>query len=226
MALGETARLPRLLAILGEMRRGWRSPCGGRNRRRRSLTRVVERHLHPRLLSKDMDVFVLVFETGVWLGWSTGGLWIGKRIEQELEAELDVLVEEGSSLGHASSKLEWSFNPSCCSTPYPDEEPSSTNTSSLASNSCSGWRIYLGGIGFIVSQGMAFGMGNAIAHRAVHAVMGPHTTQHETVVPEAPSSAAPMGNAIGSDACNIHSKAFQSCILVVISSNVSSTWTC
>ncbi|WOK99380.1 hypothetical protein Cni_G08092 [Canna indica] len=71
----------------------------------------------------------------------------------------------------------------------------------------------LGGIGSTIAQGVAFGTGSAIAHRAVDAVMGPRTIQHETVVSEAPAAAsAPMGNAVGTDACNIHSKAFQDCI--------------
>lgn len=54
---------------------------------------------------------------------------------------------------------------------------------------------------------MAFGTGSAVAHRAVDAVMGPRTIQHETVVSQAPeaAAAAPMG----ADSCNIHSKAFQ-----------------
>ncbi|XP_072951505.1 uncharacterized protein [Typha angustifolia] len=71
----------------------------------------------------------------------------------------------------------------------------------------------LGGIGSTIAQGMAFGTGSAMAHRAVDAVLGPRTIQHETVAAEAPaSSAAPMGSAAGTDACNIHSKAFQDCV--------------
>lgn len=61
-----------------------------------------------------------------------------------------------------------------------------------------------------LSSGMAFGTGSAMAHRAVDAVMGPRTIQHEAVVTEATAAAAtPMGNAVGSDACGLHSKAFQ-----------------
>lgn len=71
----------------------------------------------------------------------------------------------------------------------------------------------LGGIGSTIAQGMAFGTGSAVAHRAVDAVLGPRTIQHETVVSEAPAAAAaPVSNAIGTDACGIHSKAFQDCI--------------
>jgi hypothetical protein len=58
-------------------------------------------------------------------------------------------------------------------------------------------------------SGMAFGTGSAVAHRAVDAVMGPRTIQHETVVSEAASSMTPMGNTAGSDKCDNPSKAFQ-----------------
>ncbi|CAD6258913.1 unnamed protein product [Miscanthus lutarioriparius] len=61
----------------------------------------------------------------------------------------------------------------------------------------------LGGIGSTIAQGMTFGTVSAMAHRVVDAVLGPRTIQHETVVSEA---AAP---AMDTDACSIHSKAFQ-----------------
>ncbi|CBI38242.3 hypothetical protein VitviT2T_003950 [Vitis vinifera] len=71
----------------------------------------------------------------------------------------------------------------------------------------------LGGLGATIAQGMAFGTGSAVAHRAVDAVMGPRTIQHETVASEAAASSAPtMNNVGGSDACNAHSKAFQDCL--------------
>lgn len=57
---------------------------------------------------------------------------------------------------------------------------------------------------------MAFGTGSAVAHRAVDAVMGPRTIQHETVASEAAAAApASTANTFGGDACGIHSKAFQ-----------------
>ncbi|MED6197202.1 hypothetical protein PIB30_054415 [Stylosanthes scabra] len=68
----------------------------------------------------------------------------------------------------------------------------------------------LGGIGSTIAQGMAFGTGSAMAHRAVDSVMGPRTIQHEMVEPAA--GAAPVPTANSMDACNIHSKAFQDCI--------------
>ena len=71
----------------------------------------------------------------------------------------------------------------------------------------------LGGLGATIAQGMAFGTGSAVAHRAVDAVMGPRTIQHETAVSEAAAAApAPAMNAMGSDACSVHSKAFQDCL--------------
>ncbi|KAJ8548159.1 hypothetical protein K7X08_021395 [Anisodus acutangulus] len=70
----------------------------------------------------------------------------------------------------------------------------------------------LSGIGSTIAQGMAFGTGSAVAHRAVDAVMGPRTIQHETVASQAPAAAAPTTSGAGSDACSMHSKAFQDCI--------------
>jgi hypothetical protein len=65
---------------------------------------------------------------------------------------------------------------------------------------------------YAIPIGMAFGTGSAMAHRAVDAVLGPRTIQHETVVSEAAAAApapapAPMMN--GADSCGNHSKAFQ-----------------
>ena len=52
-----------------------------------------------------------------------------------------------------------------------------------------------------------------MAHRAVDAVLGPRTIKHETVATEAAASTpapAPTANTFGgSDACLVHSKAFQ-----------------
>ncbi|XP_065872079.1 uncharacterized protein [Euphorbia lathyris] len=73
----------------------------------------------------------------------------------------------------------------------------------------SGGGSLLGGIGSTIAQGLAFGTGSAVAHRAVDSVMGPRTIQHETVSSEAASPAAAAG---GADACNVHSKAFQDCV--------------
>ncbi|XP_022726457.1 uncharacterized protein LOC111282580 isoform X2 [Durio zibethinus] len=73
-------------------------------------------------------------------------------------------------------------------------------------------RSMLGSIGSTIAEGMAFGTGSAIAHRAVDAVLGPRTIQHETVVSEAVAAPAPAtttNSFAGSDACSIQSKSFQ-----------------
>ncbi|KAL6502434.1 hypothetical protein OROHE_024439 [Orobanche hederae] len=69
----------------------------------------------------------------------------------------------------------------------------------------------LGNLGSTVAQGMVFGTGSAVAHRAVDAVLGPRTIQHETVVSEASGAAAAAAPALA-DACNMPSKAFQDCL--------------
>ena len=48
-----------------------------------------------------------------------------------------------------------------------------------------------------------------MAHRAVDAVLGPRTIQHETVFVLEAAAAAPAAPAMNTDACSIHSKAFQ-----------------
>ncbi|PNX76940.1 cox19-like chch family protein [Trifolium pratense] len=70
-----------------------------------------------------------------------------------------------------------------------------------------------GGMMGMIGQGMALGAGSELAHRAVSAVMGPRTVQHEVVGNEAAVAApAPTANSFGGDACNDKSKAFQDCI--------------
>lgn len=60
---------------------------------------------------------------------------------------------------------------------------------------------------------MAFGTGSAVAHRAVDAVMGPRVIQHETIESQAANAPVPAASSMGgSDACSVHSKAFQDCI--------------
>lgn len=62
------------------------------------------------------------------------------------------------------------------------------------------------------SVGVAFGTGSAIAYRAVDAVFGPRTIRHETVVSEAAAAPAASASSMGgSEACGVHSKAFQDC---------------
>ncbi len=58
----------------------------------------------------------------------------------------------------------------------------------------------LSGIGSTIVQGMAFGTGSAIAHRAVDAVAGPRVVQHEhTNAPSDGSSAAAAPSMGGCD---------------------------
>ncbi|KAF3544753.1 hypothetical protein DY000_02005851 [Brassica cretica] len=68
----------------------------------------------------------------------------------------------------------------------------------------------LSGIGSTIAQGMAFGTGSAVAHRAVDAVMGPRTIQHEGVETASASASAAAG--MFSSSCDLHAKAFQDCV--------------
>ncbi|KAG9132559.1 hypothetical protein Leryth_008472 [Lithospermum erythrorhizon] len=72
----------------------------------------------------------------------------------------------------------------------------------------------LGGLGSTIAQGMMFGTGSAVAHRAVDAIAGPRTIQHEHVGAEAPAAAyAPAANSMGgAEGCGMQTKAFQDCL--------------
>ncbi|AES63529.2 p8MTCP1, putative [Medicago truncatula] len=70
-------------------------------------------------------------------------------------------------------------------------------------------------------RGVAFWTEVSVARRAVDAVFGPPTIRSETVFTETPAASpalapvpapAPNTQSLGSDACNIHSKAFLDCI--------------
>ncbi|KAG0463526.1 hypothetical protein HPP92_019595 [Vanilla planifolia] len=88
-------------------------------------------------------------------------------------------------------------------------DPNSVNHAPPPAPVQGGGGSILGGIGSTIAQGMAFGTGSAVAHRAVDSVLGPRTVQHETVVSQVPEAAsAPAVE----DACSIHSKAFLDCI--------------
>ncbi|KAJ8513022.1 hypothetical protein OPV22_003456 [Ensete ventricosum] len=84
-----------------------------------------------------------------------------------------------------------SFSPSCCSTSCSCEESTLTCTSSSASSSCSGWWIYPGR--------------NWIHHCSRCGIW------HGECSPAAAAPSNPV-NYAGTDACSIHSKAFQDCI--------------
>ncbi|CAH1418259.1 unnamed protein product [Lactuca virosa] len=80
----------------------------------------------------------------------------------------------------------------------------------------SGGGSIFGGIGSTIAQGMTFGTGSVVAHRAVDSIMGPHTIQHETVGAAVPDDFAT--NTFVSDACGMHSKAFTDVFLDVVES--------
>ncbi|XP_018859305.2 uncharacterized protein C6C3.02c-like [Juglans regia] len=75
----------------------------------------------------------------------------------------------------------------------------------------------MGGLGATIADGMAWGTGTAIAHRAVDAVMGPRVIQHENIASSAPAATPPptpptMNSPGGSDACVGQSKALSDCL--------------
>jgi hypothetical protein len=70
----------------------------------------------------------------------------------------------------------------------------------------------LGGLASTIAQGMAFGTGSAVAHRAVDSVMGPRTVQHEYAQQEGSGSAAAVASSGSVDSCANQSKAFQDCL--------------
>ncbi|KAJ6299221.1 hypothetical protein OIU76_020230 [Salix suchowensis] len=117
---------------------------------------------------------------------------------------------------HASPKLWGKICPPSSSSLPPARSPPPQTVNHApppAHAQGSGGGSILGGIGSTIAQGMAFGTGSAVAHRAVDAVMGPRTIQHETSVSEAAAAAAPTASSMGgADACNIHTKAFQDCV--------------
>ncbi|KAL5705316.1 hypothetical protein ACHQM5_023635 [Ranunculus cassubicifolius] len=93
-------------------------------------------------------------------------------------------------------------NPPQAATRAPPPAPAQAQSGSL-----------MGSIGSTIAQGLAFGGGSAVAHRAVDSIMGPRTIQVEHGASEATTaSSSAVGNAAGSDACNIHNQAFQDCI--------------
>ncbi|KAH9303962.1 hypothetical protein KI387_008366, partial [Taxus chinensis] len=78
----------------------------------------------------------------------------------------------------------------------------------------SGGGSMLSGIGSTIAQGLAFGTGSAVAHRAVDGIMGPRIVQHEYVPGEATaaSGAPAIANMSGLDSCANQTKAFQDCL--------------
>lgn len=69
----------------------------------------------------------------------------------------------------------------------------------------------LSGIGSTIAQGLAFGTGSAVAHRAVDSIMGPRTVVHEHAGGP-PAENSPLAQPVSADACVNQSKAFQDCV--------------
>jgi hypothetical protein len=65
----------------------------------------------------------------------------------------------------------------------------------------------LGGLASTIAQGMAFGTGSAVAHRAVDSIMGLRTVQHEQMQQEGGGAgAAPLTSTVAMDSCVNQSK--------------------
>ncbi|KAL2623499.1 hypothetical protein R1flu_003704 [Riccia fluitans] len=72
----------------------------------------------------------------------------------------------------------------------------------------------MGGLASTVAEGMAFGTGSAIAHRAADAIVGHRTIQHEHVqVSDGAgyNTSSPIST-VAQNSCSNQSKAFQDCI--------------
>ncbi|PON59591.1 Cysteine alpha-hairpin motif superfamily [Parasponia andersonii] len=74
----------------------------------------------------------------------------------------------------------------------------------------------MGGIGGTIADGMAWGTGMAMAHRAMDSVLGPRVIQYETAASPASAAAtapAPNTNSFdGSNGCGGQSNALQDCL--------------
>ncbi|KAK5824094.1 Cytochrome c oxidase-assembly factor COX23, mitochondrial [Gossypium arboreum] len=72
------------------------------------------------------------------------------------------------------------------------------------------------GLGAAIVDGIGWGAGTAMAHRAVDAVIGPRVIKHETVASSEPAAAAsapaPNTNSMNMDACGVQSKALSDCL--------------
>ncbi|CAL1395510.1 unnamed protein product [Linum trigynum] len=77
--------------------------------------------------------------------------------------------------------------------------------------------IARGGLGAAVADGLAWGTGTAVAHRAVDAVLGPRTIKHESSAASseptaAMQAAAATPNSTINSSCDAQSKALQDCL--------------
>ncbi|KAK3137134.1 hypothetical protein QOZ80_5BG0448330 [Eleusine coracana subsp. coracana] len=70
-----------------------------------------------------------------------------------------------------------------------------------------------GSLGSAILDGVGWGAGTAMAHRAMDRIFGPRTFQIDHTTSQASSSAAPATTGSEpSNACDIHNMAFQDCI--------------
>ncbi|KAJ7566280.1 hypothetical protein O6H91_02G095500 [Diphasiastrum complanatum] len=79
----------------------------------------------------------------------------------------------------------------------------------------SGSGSMMGGLASTIAQGVAFGTGSAVAHRAVDSIMGPRVVQHEQIPAnssESQTASAAITPVGGADACTYQAKAFQDCL--------------
>ncbi|XP_042392324.1 uncharacterized protein LOC121983778 [Zingiber officinale] len=106
----------------------------------------------------------------------------------------------GRSSGRAASRATPTRNPPQKARSAPPPAPAQARESLLGS--------------FVadIKEGFGFGAGITLAHRAIEAVLGPRSIKLETVVSPAPTAPPPVNASLESDACNIHSKAFQDCL--------------
>ncbi|KAK8483547.1 hypothetical protein V6N13_056972 [Hibiscus sabdariffa] len=89
------------------------------------------------------------------------------------------------------------------SAPRPAARAPSNNVPSKPASSAPG-----SGLVAAIADGIGWGVGTAMAHRAVDAIVGPRVIKHETVAAPAPN----MNNVMNSDACGGQSKALSDCL--------------
>jgi len=106
-------------------------------------------------------------------------------------------------ISHAHVLLRFSDQPAARPAPAqsaPAPVPAASNAPSTLAPGSGGAPSMAGAIGATIVQGMAFGTGSAIAHRAVDAVAGPRVVQHEMV--DGSAAAAGAGAGAASQASN------------------------
>jgi len=90
----------------------------------------------------------------------------------------------------------------------PPPAPAAQHAPPPAVHAPSGGGGLLSGLAGTVMQGMAFGGGSAIAHRAIDGVMGPRQVEHVQVPSAAPAAAAPAQSSSSFRGCTDEYSAF------------------